>query len=277
MTPARSTRKASSEGDSYRFDTLTLSMIMADARFGRGELGPGDPIPEFDLATVDGGRFRSSDITAGKPVLMVFGSSTCHMTDSAVPGLKRLQQRFGDDVRFVLVNVREAHPGELVPQPRSDAEKHERAQALRGKHVLPFEVAVDDIDGTVHRRFGPKPNSAYLLGPDGTVWFRAHWASDEKALGAALRDVARGDRPTPATSGAMLRALMRGLGCLEAVLTEAGPKARRDLRRAVLPMAVLNSFARPWKRLSPARRGVAALVTLAVGIGAIAPAVILAT
>jgi hypothetical protein len=70
---------------------------------------PGDRIPVFDLPVLDGGRFSSSDL-GGRPVLLAVGSRTCPVTESSGPVLCRLHAEFGDKVRFVLVNTREAHP-----------------------------------------------------------------------------------------------------------------------------------------------------------------------
>ena len=73
---------------------------------------------------------------------------------------------------------------------------------LRDLHGFDFEVAIGDIDGTLHRAISPKPNSAYLLATDGTILFHAQWANDTKALAAALTAVAAG-RPLRRTkSGA---------------------------------------------------------------------------
>ncbi len=49
-----------------------------------------------------------------------------------------------------------------------------------------------DIDGTLHRALSPKPNSAYVLGKDGTILFRAQWANDTKALAGALEAITAG-------------------------------------------------------------------------------------
>ena len=98
------------EGHRYRFDHLTLPMVMRDMRFLDTDPAPGDCMPAFDLPTTDGGRLRSSDL-GERPVLLIFGSSTCPITDAAAPGVHELYRRFGDRVRFVVVNVREAHPG----------------------------------------------------------------------------------------------------------------------------------------------------------------------
>jgi len=57
---------------------------------------------------------------------------------------------------------------------------------LRHHHGIPFEVAVDGIDGAPHRALTPKLNSAYLLDPAGIIRYRAHWANDERGLRSAL-------------------------------------------------------------------------------------------
>jgi len=60
-------------------------------------------VPEFDLPIVGGGRFRSSEFAGSGPALLIFGSNTCPMTDSAARGLRELHNKFGTRVRFVMV------------------------------------------------------------------------------------------------------------------------------------------------------------------------------
>ena len=165
-------------GRRYRFEHLSLGTVLKDMYFSQGDPGPGDRVPGFDLPTLEGGRFRSADLAESGPTLLVFGSYTCPVTDNAAPGLNELHERFGNRVRFVMVSVREAHPGKDAPQPMSLDEKAAHAEQLRDLHGFDFDVAVDDIDGTFHRALSPKPNSAYLLDRDGTILFRAQWAND---------------------------------------------------------------------------------------------------
>jgi len=51
----------------YRFDRLRLGLVLRDLYFTKTDPGPGEQIVDFDLATLDGGRFRSQDLseTAG--------------------------------------------------------------------------------------------------------------------------------------------------------------------------------------------------------------------
>jgi AhpC/TSA family len=222
----------------YRFERLTLPIVLKDLYFTRNEPGPGDPVPEFDLPTVGGGRFRSGALAQG-PALLIFGSSTCPMTDSAAAGLNELHRRFGGDIRFVMVNVREAHPGKAFPQPQTFEAKMAHAARLRKLHGFEFDVAVDDLDGTLHRALGPKPNSAYVLSADGTILFRAHWANDTKALAAALAAVTAGELPSPSRSGGLVRPMLRMLPYLAPVLDRAGRGAWADMWRAAPPLAAM--------------------------------------
>lgn len=52
--------------------------------------------------------------------------------------LRRLHADFGRQVGFVLVNTREAHPGERFDQPRTLEEKRAHADELRRHHRLPL-------------------------------------------------------------------------------------------------------------------------------------------
>ena len=231
-----------SEGEAYRFSKLKLRTVLADMRFSGGAPGPGDNFPEFDLEIVSGDRLRTADLRETGPALFIFGSMSCPMTDSAAPGLNELHERFGDRVRFVMVNVREGHPGEALPQGATMAAKRDRAAELARLHGFKFEVAVDDIDGSLHRALSPKPNSAYLVGKDGVTLFRAHWASDSKALGEALEAVVAGTPLSRATSGGLIRPMLRMLPYLAPALDRAGKGAWHDLWRVAPPLAAMASL-----------------------------------
>ena len=224
-------------GRSYRFDHLALPLVLHDMYYSKGDPRPGDRVPDFDLPTLGGGRFRSADLGETAPLLLIFGSYTCPVTDSAAPGLRQLHARFGDRVRFVMVDVREAHPGKAAPQPETLDEKTAHAKLLRGLHGFEFEVAVDDIDGSFHRAMSPKPNSAYLLGKDGTILFRAQWANDTKALAAALEAATDGEPLTRTQSGGLVRPMLRLMRDIAPVLDRAGGGAWGDMWRVAPPLA----------------------------------------
>jgi hypothetical protein len=263
MTETATHEPAGSVARAYRFQRFSTPLLIDDMTFGRQAPGPGDPIPAFDLPTLDGGRFRSDDL-GDRPVLLVVGSRTCPITESAGPVLRRLHAEFGDRIRFVLVNTREAHPGDTFGQPQTFAEKWDHAAELRSHHRIDFEVAVDDLDGRLHRALTPKPNSAYLLAPEGVIRYRAHWANDERGLRTALADIAQGRNPERGRSRGMVGPLLRGVGHLPGVVRFAGSRVERDVWIAAPPLAVLGrlSFLFGWLPID--RRGIAAAAVLAV-------------
>ena len=252
--PANSALATRDAGSRYRFEHLTLPMVLRDLYYTREAPGPGDRVPDFDLPRLGGGRFRSSELAETGPALLIFGSSTCPLTDNAAPGLNELYGRFGDRVRFVMVNVREAHPGKTFPQPTTMEAKRRHAERLRDLHGFQFEVAVDDVDGTLHRALSPKPNSAYVLGVDGQILFRAHWANDTKALAGALNAIAAGEAPRPARSGGLVKPMLRMVRNLAPVLDRAGSGAWADMWR-VAPFLAAVALAFKALRLRPLQGG----------------------
>lgn len=258
----------------YRFAHPRLSDILNDMYIPRGDLGPGDRVGEFDLPTTAGGRFRSADLKAGgRPVLLVFGSRTCPVTESAADGLKRLHAAHGNQFRFVMVKVREAHPGESIAQPQTPAEKVRHAVDLAVHHDLPFEVAVDDIDGTLHRTLGSRPSSAYVIDLSGTILFRAQWANETEAIGEALAAIAAGRAPPKPAVTRTLQALAQALGYARPVLDAAGKGARLDTWKVAPPMGLMMAAADLLFFLPPRKRGLPAMVVTlglmaALGAGA---------
>ena len=78
--------------------------------------GPGERAPDFKATTLDGEAVRLSDFAKKKNVLLVFGSATCPMTAASIGGINELYDRFrGDEIEFLFIYVREAHPGEIIP------------------------------------------------------------------------------------------------------------------------------------------------------------------
>jgi hypothetical protein len=63
------------EEELYNYDTFRRHMMKEDLEF-RGGPEPGRLAPDFDLSTVNGGRFRLSDYRNQKPVMIQFGSIT---------------------------------------------------------------------------------------------------------------------------------------------------------------------------------------------------------
>ena len=260
----------------YAYEHVSSEILSEDMQFREGAPKPGERLPEFDLPTTDGGQLKTRDL-AGRPALLVTGSFTCPMTASSDPILKTLYARFGSQVEFVTLYVREAHPGEHHDQARVADEKREAARALQQRDRLPWTVAVDDPGGSVHRQLDEKPNAAYLADATGALVFRSLWAGDERGLTQALEAVARGERSREEESTRRLVPMARGVGTMREMTRRAGPRARSDLWQAAPPMGVMAWLADQYRPLPPAWRTAAAVATIGVGTAVLATFVARAT
>jgi hypothetical protein len=188
------------------------------------------------------------------------------MTASAAPSVQKLYDEFGDRVKFIMMYVREAHPGEHFAQVESIEEKLGHARALKDFYNIQWTVAADSVDGNLHRALDPKPNSAFLMDRDGTILFRSLWASDYNALHHALDAVSSGQAPPAKQSTKMIGPVARAMGHVQDVMQRGGPQASRDLWMAGFPMALAGSIATLFSPLSPDERGIAAALVLALGM-----------
>jgi len=248
--------------DEYRYNAFTTKLLLRDMHFHKSAPIAGEPFPEFKLETTDGQIISKQYFIDNKPLLLVFGSLTCPMTASAMPRLDRLYKKFGNNVEFVLLNVREAHPGEYLPQPDTPESKMEHARQLKQLYGLHWTVANDDIDGSLHRALDPKPNAAFIMSNTGDVVFRSLWASDEEALTEAL-DMLVHDKPqVKSQSQNMVLPVMRAMGVVDEVMQRGGPSAARDLWLAGFPMALAGKLANLLKPLSADARGIVSVSTL---------------
>jgi hypothetical protein len=207
----------------------------------------------------------------GKPVVLTVGSLTCPETLSAMPSLIRRYEDFGSEVEFVMVNVREAHPGELICQPQTFEKKVEHAQALKKQLKMPWTVVSDDLDGNFHPLLDTKPNSAYIVDGDGVIAYRSLFANDAQNLHDALsafvasRDLAKKE------SLALIGRLVTGLGYFREAFNWAGPKARRHMWLVAPPFVIAGLVADRFSSLALEKRGAAALALLsAVLVGGFA-------
>jgi thiol-disulfide isomerase/thioredoxin len=266
MSAANIRQQPSDTVADYRYQRFTTSLLLRDLRFGKEAAGPGDSFPSFELLTTNGDRLVNNDVFGDKPVLLIFGSMTCPMTASAAPSVQELHDEFGDRVDFIMLYVREAHPGEHFTQSESMEEKLEHARALEEFYDIQWTVAVDNIDGDLHRALDPKPNAAFLMNGEGIILFRSLWAADQDALRQALAAAAAGRAPERKQSETLLGPVIRAMGQVQEVMKRGGPQAVSDLWRAGFPMALAGRVATFFTPLSPDQRGIAAVLTLALGM-----------
>jgi len=264
MNSAAINQPTTSVANEYRYKHFTTGLLFRDLRFRKEAAAPGDPFPEFELVTTDGSNLVNENVFGDKPVIFIFGSMTCPMTASAAPSAQELYDDFGDRVEFIMLYVREAHPGEYFAQSETVKEKLDYAQKLKDFYDIQWTVAADNIDGDLHRALDPKPNSAFLADKDGTILFRSLWASDYCALRYALDAAANGRIPEMRQSVRMIGPVSRAMGHVQEVMARGGPQAVRDLWLAGFPMALAGRVATLFSSLAPDQRGIAAVLTTAI-------------
>jgi thiol-disulfide isomerase/thioredoxin len=264
--PSGMRNQAEDAVSSYRYKRFTTSLLFRDLRFRKDAARPGDLFPSFELVTTCSDRLDNGNVFRDKPVLFIFGSMTCPMTASAAPSVQELYDEFGDRVDFIMLYVREAHPGENYRQAESMEEKLEHSRSLKEFYGIQWTVAADKLEGDLHRALDPKPNSAFLMNKDGMILFRSLWAADHNALHEALNAAAAGRVPERNQSVALIGPVTRAMGQVQEVMERGGPQAVRDLWRAGLPMALAGRIATFFSPLSPDQRGIAAVLLLALGM-----------
>ena len=197
---------------------------------------PGGPAPDFEAVTLEGETVEFSDFR-GSWVVLETGSITCPITDSKVHVMDELQKQF-NDVEFILLYTREAHPGEHYDAHDSFEDKLERARTFAAEYDVERTLLVDDVEGTAHRQYGGMPNSVHVVNPDGVVVMRGDWndvhtvedvleSRDESRI--YERDIYRG-RPVFFTE-------KKGA---TRVLADAGPRAVWDFLKHAPALALMH-------------------------------------
>lgn len=188
----------------YNYKHFTREVLegMASGAFSGPE--PGERAHDFKGTTLDGRTLRLSDYHGKKNVLLVFGSATCPMVAGSIRGTNELYDEFGDDVEFLFVYAREAHPGERIPAHRSAAEKVRAARLIRDEEEIHMPIVVDDVRGSIHRNYSRLPNPAFLIDKSGRVAYRCMWTQPEKlrkAIQELLEARQRGDQHAVVNGG----------------------------------------------------------------------------
>ena len=176
----------------------------------------GERFRDAALWTLDGERVQLSDYLGDKPLVLETGSITCPMYAASAGPMQDIAARYADRLNFVLMYVREAHPGERTKAHADFEAKIAAAGRSAARHGDRRTTLVDDPDGTAHRLWGAMPNSVFVIAPDGTVIYRTMWNNPDK-LDPILGEIARGQsveaddlKPVPPFSLHATRTLLVG-------------------------------------------------------------------
>lgn len=167
---------------SYNYDEFSPS----DYDFESND-GPeiGETAPDFLLTTTDGKERNLLDFD-GDFLVLELGSITCPLFQSRRTGMETLANGF-KNIDSVVLYVREAHPGALVPTHQTFEDKAACATRLKEEDGETRTVLIDSIDGDAHKAYGSMPNAVYIIDRQGRVRFRSPWnnpTATRKALAA---------------------------------------------------------------------------------------------
>lgn len=205
MTPAADVNKPIYNYDHFGLAHRTMHQL--------GGVTAGESAPDFTATRLDGTEVKLSDFR-GKPVVLETGSASCPMYVGRIQSMNALAFRH-PEVVFLVLYVREAHPGQNVGAHRDAGQKLAAARIVCDEEPEGRTLLVDDLAGTAHRHYGAMPNTVHVIDADGTVVFRAMW-NDPAAVEAAVRNVLVGKdsasvraRFRPSGPATVLRVLRR--------------------------------------------------------------------
>lgn len=144
----------------------------------------GEKIQDFSFLTLEGDTKFLSDFT-DKPIVLETGSLSCGMFAGQSKSMNQLATE-NNDFHFLLLYVREAHPGKLINTHIDIGQKCALAKRLNTENNIENRtIIIDDIDGTVHKMLGALPNMVFIIDSNRQIFFRNEW-NNAKALHNAM-------------------------------------------------------------------------------------------
>jgi hypothetical protein len=175
----------------------------------------GTEAPGFELPDLDGRHHRLRDFR-GQPVVIEFGSYTCPIFCGHLPAMEDVAREH-PDTAFLVIYTREAHPGEVTPAHATQAGKHQAAAQLASEEAISRVLLVDDLDGTVHRRYGGGWDGVFVLDACGRVVLRRAWNDPgqvrvtlDALAGRAVQPSESAEMSPPASRAGFGHGLLRG-------------------------------------------------------------------
>jgi cytochrome c biogenesis protein CcmG/thiol:disulfide interchange protein DsbE len=134
----------------------------------------GEPAPDFELTTLDGGTVQLSELR-GQPVVVNFWASWCHPCRTEFPLLADALEEHGDEGLAVI--------GVTYKDIESDSRDFVEETGAGWPHGI-------DEDGTVARAYGVRAiPQTYFIDRDGRITGRVFGFTSEDALEAPLAEI----------------------------------------------------------------------------------------
>ena len=86
--------------------------------------------------------------------------------------MESLYQKYGNDIEFFIVYIREVHPNAKHPQPIKMAERVSNAKEMCKELKLTIPTLIDGMENKVSIAYAGFPDRLYLIGTDGKIAFK---------------------------------------------------------------------------------------------------------
>ncbi len=175
----------SARADEFAGKTVTgrpMAMKMIASRVGNAPKA-GEKAPDFTLEPASGGKpVALSSYWKERPLALFFGSLSCDVSSFAADEIRRLHQTFGDEVQFLYVYIREAHPangweyekGAEVVDPVTILERQHAASEMCRKREFPFPALVDRLTDDAAIAYAAWPARCLLIDTSGIVRYAGY-------------------------------------------------------------------------------------------------------
>jgi hypothetical protein len=157
--------------------------------------GPSAVVSDFKLYESNGDSVVLSHLlSGGKPVLIVSGSLTCPIFRNKLPTLNQVVNAYAGQLEVIVIYTIEAHPtdtsvyfgyvnitsqnqtdGILFPSPQTYGERKALVDTLLQRYTISAPVYIDGPCNPWWKQYGPAPNNAYVIRPDGKVAIHHGW------------------------------------------------------------------------------------------------------
>ena len=125
----------------------------------------GEKYQDVTLYTLDGEPTRLSQYLSedNKPLVLELGSMTCPLYANNTSKMQKVVNTYKNKFNFVVMYVREAHPGNYTKPHSSLFDKVKAARVSKKFHNEDRPILVDDVYGTAHKIYGSLPNTIYII------------------------------------------------------------------------------------------------------------------
>lgn len=206
LLSCQTSKSTLNSGSKLPKDEATLSFPKSEgSETNRGvfeKLGyqKGSKIPDLTLFSPEGVKFSMSEVLAqNKPLLLISGSYTCDVSRGNLPDINALILKYKDRVNTYLVYTIDAHPSDVASpysetnkvslarenvrqnieakQPGTYGARKMLAQKWKQQNYISAPIIIDNPTNDFWLTYGQAPNMAYLINPDGTVYYKQAWFS----------------------------------------------------------------------------------------------------